>query len=162
MKVIAMFLALAITPIDLAAQQRFSCSYGDRGACLSYGETVCSSLGKCVSESAVCFDSYQCNYQGFTCKSNVTACAEEYDGLLTRFNSLVNDYNELLVDSREVRASLDSTLEELGQTQYELEETQQQLWTTRRDFRRLEDAFIDLQACIEGLGSLDDPTLCLP
>ena len=25
---------------------------------------------------------YQCNYEGFTCKSNLTDCADEYDRLL--------------------------------------------------------------------------------
>ena len=148
MRVFAILLTLSMIPTGVFAQQRFSCSYGDRGACLGYGETVCSSLGKCVSENAVCFDSYQCNYEGFTCKSNLTECADEYDGLLARFNSLVNDYNELLEDSREMRASFESTLEELV--------------NTRSDLRSSEDALIDLRACIEGLGRLDDPTLCLP
>lgn len=34
----------AAAPIPSAAisQQGFSCSYGDRGACLGFGETVCS------------------------------------------------------------------------------------------------------------------------
>ena len=72
MRITVLLLGLFLVPIPAAAQQGFSCSYGDRGACLGYGDTVCSSSGKCVSESAACFDSYQCNYEGFTCKSNLT------------------------------------------------------------------------------------------
>lgn len=59
---------------------------GDRGGCLGYGETVCSSPSKCVSADAACSYSYKCAYEGFLWKSNVTECVDEYDGLLTRFN----------------------------------------------------------------------------
>lgn len=52
-------------------------SQGNHGACLGPGETVWSSMDKRVSEDAACFDSYQCNYGGFTCKSNVTECIDE-------------------------------------------------------------------------------------
>ena len=36
--------------------QNFSCGIGDRGACLGYGDTVCSSQGRCVGSDAQCFD----------------------------------------------------------------------------------------------------------
>lgn len=93
------FLNLAITP---TLSQSFSCGIGDRGACLGYGDTVCSSAGKCVSSSSACFDSFQCNYEGFTCKSNVSRCVTDYNELLERHNSLVNDYNALRDQNREL------------------------------------------------------------
>lgn len=154
MKTFILLFAIALLPISVAAQQQFSCSYGDRGACLGYGDTICSSSGKCVSEQASCFDRYQCDYEGFTCKSNVTACTNEYEGLLSRFNSLVNDYNRLLDDSREVRDSFESTLDELKRTR-------QEFGAVVDDLRRSEDTLTELRACIEGLGRLDDPALCL-
>ena len=39
--------ALAMIPSAAAAQQGFTCSYGDRGACLGYGDTICSSSAGC-------------------------------------------------------------------------------------------------------------------
>ncbi|QFT97437.1 hypothetical protein FIU85_09005 [Roseovarius sp. THAF8] len=121
---------------------------GDRPACLGYGDTVCSSRGKCVSQDAACFESYQCNYEGFTCKSNLTECGAEYDGLLIRFNTLVDDYNELLEEAHDMRTEFQTALENLEET--------------RRDLRRSEDVLSDVLSCIEGLGRLDDPDNCLP
>ncbi|MCG7572667.1 hypothetical protein MHM39_03720 [Phaeobacter sp. CNT1-3] len=155
MRTIALLLIFLAIPIGSAAQQRFSCSFGDRGACLGFGETVCSSSGKCVNENAACFDIYQCNYEGFTCKSNVTECVDEYNGLLARFNSLVGDYNELLEERREVHASFERALDELAETQNELQDV-------IRDLRESEITLADLKVCIEGLSRSDDPRLCLP
>ena len=88
-------LAIAIVLAGPVSAQSFSCNIGDRAACLGFGDKVCSQFGKCVDESAACFDQYQCNYEGFTCKSNVTECVEEYDSLQSRYNILVDDYNDL-------------------------------------------------------------------
>ncbi len=154
------------------------------------GKTVCSSSGKCVSSDAQCFSSYQCDYEGFTCKSNVTDLAEEYDGLQIRFNSLVGDYNVLLEDSREMRAAFQRTISDLEETKdelastrsdllftrqeleetqdaltstrQELEETEAELEDTQRDLRRSEMALADIVICVEGLGRLSDPSTCLP
>lgn len=82
----------------MAQAQNFSCGLGDRGACLGYGDTVCSSQGKCVGSNAQCFDSYQCDYEGFTCKSKVSDCVNEYNSLLSNNNDLVGKYNTLLSD----------------------------------------------------------------
>lgn len=103
----ALAFTIALIPSGALAQQGFSCSYGDRGACLGFGETVCSSSGKCVNENAACFDSYQCNYEGFTCKSNVTECAEAHDTLLKKHNDLVDDFNENLEIARGMAARLE-------------------------------------------------------
>ena len=96
MRLALAFAATALIPATAISQQGFSCSYGDRGACLGYGETVCSSGGMCVDQNAACFNSYQCNYEGFTCKSNVTECADAHDTLLRKHNDLVEDFNDNL------------------------------------------------------------------
>ncbi|QYX56823.1 hypothetical protein K1T73_17625 [Roseovarius sp. SCSIO 43702] len=107
MKIKTLLFTIALIPSGALAQQGFTCSYGDRGACLGYGDTVCSSSGKCVSENAACFDSYQCDYEGFTCKSNVTECAEAHDALLRKHNDLVDDFNENLEIARGMAARLE-------------------------------------------------------
>lgn len=107
MKIATILVTFALIPSGATGQQGFSCSYGDRGACLGYGETVCSSGGMCVDQNAACFDSYQCNYEGFTCKSNVTECAEAHDALLRKHNDLVDDFNENLEIARAMASRLD-------------------------------------------------------
>ncbi|MGJ8615540.1 MAG: hypothetical protein ACSHWS_01795 [Sulfitobacter sp.] len=94
MKIVLVTLALSVL-VGPAVAQNFSCSYGKRGACLDYGDQICSSTGKCVDSSAACFDTYQCNYEGFTCKSNVTECIEDHDALVRKYNILLADKNEL-------------------------------------------------------------------
>jgi len=107
MKIKTLLFTIALIPSGALAQQGFTCSYGDRGACLGYGDTVCSSSGKCVNENAACFDSYQCNYEGFTCKSNVIECAEAHDALLRKHNELVDDFNKNLEIARGMANRLD-------------------------------------------------------
>ncbi len=85
-----------------AHAQNFSCRIGTQPACLDYGDQICSSRGKCVDSSSTCFDQYQCGYEGFTCKSNLTECVDEYDELLRRHNTLVDDHNAQLRQKNEV------------------------------------------------------------
>jgi hypothetical protein len=40
MKIRALIFAVALLPSTAMAQQGFTCPYGDRGACLGFGETV--------------------------------------------------------------------------------------------------------------------------
>jgi hypothetical protein len=87
----------------LAYGNDFSCSYGKRGACLDYGDKVCSVTAKCVNNDAVCFNSNTCGYGGFVCKSKLDDLTTEYDGLLSKcqniareHDDLVDEYNELL------------------------------------------------------------------
>lgn len=76
----------------------------------------------CVRNDAVVFGRNTCDYEGFTCKSNLTDLGNDYDGLANRFNSLlsdnetlrndynrlVNDYNDLLETSQRLESSLDT------------------------------------------------------
>jgi len=107
MKIQRLLIALVLITTGVSAQQGFSCSYGDRGACLGFGDTVCSSSGMCVDQNAACFDKYKCNYEGFTCKSNVTECAEAHDTLLRKHNALIDDFNENLEIAKGMATRLD-------------------------------------------------------
>lgn len=100
-------LLLALTLASPALGQDFSCRIGTQPACLDYGDQICSSRGMCVDQNSACFDQYQCNYEGFTCKSNVTECAAAHDTLLRQHNDLVDDFNENLRIAKEVASQLD-------------------------------------------------------
>lgn len=76
--------------------QNFSCSFGSTGVCLDYGEKVCSSFGKCVDRSAVCFDEYTCGFGGFVCKSDYESLSMKFDTLVMEYDTLVMEYNLLL------------------------------------------------------------------
>lgn len=78
-----------------AFTQNFSCSFGTRAACLDYGDKVCSSMGKCVSSDAICFDSYTCGFKGFVCKAKLDEVADEYDKLVGKYNKLVDNANDV-------------------------------------------------------------------
>ena len=100
-------LVLALTLASPALGQNFSCRIGTQPACLDYGDKVCSSRGMCVDKSSACFDQNQCNYEGFTCKSNVTKCVEAHDDLLRKHNDLVDDFNKNLKIAKDMAARLD-------------------------------------------------------
>ena len=97
---LATFALLCILTAHPALAQSFSCRIGTRPACLDFGDTICSSRGKCVDANAACFDEFQCNFRGFTCRSNLDDCMDEYNGLLQTHNELVDDYNRLARTSR--------------------------------------------------------------
>ena len=132
---------------SLASAQSFSCRIGTRAACLDYGDTVCSSLGKCVDSSSVCFDQYQCNYEGFTCKSNVSDCIKEYDDLLSRHNTLIDDYNELFRQQKHLVDEYEASLEEYQNLSETFLETKQRLQ--------------ELTACVEMASSTSEAEQCL-
>lgn len=162
MRVAALLLGVILNPSGAMAQQSFTCSYGDRGFCLGYGETVCSASGKCVSADAACFDGYQCNYEGFTCKSNLTECFDQYEALQARFNALVTDYNDLLEDSRELRDAFQTTLEELEETQDALSDARSDLFYVTQERDDAQSALEGIQGCILNLGQFDHAGDCLP
>ncbi|WP_377509694.1 hypothetical protein [Octadecabacter sp. R77987] len=130
---IAVIVLCALLP-HLASAQSFSCRIGTRAACLDYGDTICSSLGKCVDQDAQCFNRYQCDYAGFTCQSNVTDCLQEYETLLRTHNTLVDDYNGLLADIR----------------------------AATRMVSNQEDELRDIERCLAGASSLELARLCAP
>ena len=100
-----LLLTLALAPPTLG--QSFSCRIGTQPACLDYGDKVCSSRGMCVDQNSACFDQNQCDYEGFTCKSNVTECVEAHDILLRKHNNLVDDFNRNLEIAKDMASRLD-------------------------------------------------------
>ena len=148
MMIRGLLLALTLIPTGVSAQQGFSCSYGDRGACLGFGDTVCSSSGMCVDQNAACFDKYQCDYEGFTCKSNVTECAAANDKLLGENNTLVDEYNGLLNKHKELATEFDETITAAR--------------ALKSDYDRLEATLADMETCLLYASTLDDAKLCAP
>jgi hypothetical protein len=131
-RLVAVALALALATQTHA--QSFSCRIGTRPACLDYGDKLCSSTGKCVNANAACFDTYQCNYEGFTCRSNVTDCVEKYDDLLNRHNKLVDDYNDLLGRNTELVSDYNDLLESAKRAQSDAEDAGRCVrWATTLD-----------------------------
>lgn len=102
----------------VANADSFSCSFGQRAACLDFEDKVCGSFAKCVRSDATCFDSNTCGYKGFICKASyddlATKCkkiASDYDDLLDKYNGLVDRYNNTqsnLTNLRDCIGSADS------------------------------------------------------
>lgn len=93
---LTLLMAFAFAPNVPAYGDSFSCSYGKKAACLDYGDKVCSSLAKCVSNDAVCFNSYTCDYNGFICKSEYNDLLSKCKNISTEHDDLVDEYNNLL------------------------------------------------------------------
>lgn len=129
-----------------AMGQSFQCRIGQDAACLDWGESVCSSGGKCVAESAECFESHQCDYKGFACKSDVDQCVEAHDKIARDYNSLISDYDTLHTAGQELAESYDAL-------QRDFEELQ-------REVRDLEDAHDELQSCLTLAQTVAATKLC--
>lgn len=153
MRILWFLVVMVLAASSASAQQNFSCSYADRGACLGFGEQVCSSSGKCVNESSACFDSYQCNYEGFTCKSNVTECVDSYNDLTGRYDGLVMEYNNLFGDHKDLAERFDSLVLNFNSLVGEHE-------TLRRETWALEDRFQSYKFCVEYSDNLNDAQSC--
>ena len=87
MAVIA-FMLLALS--GGADAQSFSCPYGKQPSCLDYNDKVCSSMGKCVTNDAVCFESYTCGYDGFVCKSDMESLTKKAKSMALNYDELRN------------------------------------------------------------------------
>jgi len=74
----------------------FSCGLGGQGACLDYGDTICSSRGKCVSDDAICYNKNTCGFgfdNGMVCKKDFNELVEEYNELLNNYRTLSNNFD---------------------------------------------------------------------
>lgn len=141
--------ALLLAVIGLcgpAAGQSFQCRIGQDPACLNWGDTVCSSGSKCVSESAACFDAYQCDYKGFACRSDVVQCIEAHDRIAQDYNALLADYETLRSAGQQLAESHDVL--------------QRNLEDLRRKVRELEDTRAETEACLAMAQSVNDAKLC--
>lgn len=148
MRLAIVLAAAALIPSAAISQQGFSCSYGDRGACLGFGETVCSSSGMCVDENSACFNKYQCDYEGFTCKSNVTECTDTYNRLLDDHNELVRKYNTLLDDHRDLLTTHNDLVDDHNDN--------------LEVIRQFKAGLEDVETCLIYANSLEAARLCGP
>lgn len=93
----AILFAAGLSLVSSAAvAQSFSCRGGTQPACLDYGAKVCSSFSKCVSDDAVVFDRYQCDYKGFVCKSALDEVVTKHDEIVEDYNRMLREKNELI------------------------------------------------------------------
>lgn len=146
MKLAITLTAAVLIPSSAISQQGFSCSYGDRGACLGFGETVCSSAGMCVDKNSACFNKYQCDYEGFTCKSNVTECVDDYNQLLDDHNELVRKYNTLLDDHRDLLTTHNDLVDDNNSNLLVI--------------RQLKAGLEDVETCLTYASTLDEAQSC--
>ena len=109
-------MAILLVSSTASGQQNFSCGYGMRGACLSYGDKV-------VDQNSVCFSNLTCGYKGLVCKAKLDDVVEEYD-------TLVQKYNELLRKQRELASTAQEILEKQRTSETEYDDLE-------RKFKRL-------------------------
>ena len=130
-----------------ATGQTFECRMGQNAACLDWGETVCTNGGKCVSESAACFDSYQCDYKDFACKSNVDECVEAHDRIVRDYTALVEDHETLRKAGAELAEGYD---DQKGKIE-----------SLERDVRDLQKARDEAETCLFLADTLETAKTCL-
>jgi len=141
-------LLMAFALASPALGQSFSCRIGTEPACFDYGAQICSGNGMCVDKNAACFDTYQCNYEGFTCKSNVTECIAVHDELLRKNNALVDDYNGFLETHKALAADFDETITAAR--------------ALKSDYDRIKTNLADMETCLIYASALEDAKLCAP
>ncbi|MCP5011247.1 MAG: hypothetical protein GY942_14800 [Aestuariibacter sp.] len=150
----------------------FSCSDGKQGACLDYGDKVCSSYSKCVSENATCFQPNTCGYDGFICKSEYTNLSNtfeseytnlsyEYDGLSRKFkniseehDNIVSEYDDLLEKHNRLLRLYKKVTEEHDNIVSEYDDFVEKQNGLLRVYKNLEE-------CIGNASSLDKAQNCL-
>jgi hypothetical protein len=89
-----------------AMAEDFSCRMGTRGACLSYGDSVCPNRAKCVDKNAQCFESYTCGYGGFVCKNEIDELARKCQTIASDYDDLAAEYKDLLDEHTKLRRRL--------------------------------------------------------
>ena len=139
--------ALCLFAAQPLVAQSFSCRIGTRAACLEFGDTVCSARGMCVDNDSACFNRYQCDSQGFTCRSNVVDCLDEYDDLVRRHNALVAEAEVILQRHNTLVDDYNRQLEDLNRQLIEN--------------RELISAQDDARSCINRASTLEAARACL-
>lgn len=145
-KLTIVIIIMTIMPVSSAVSQSFSCSFGKQAACLDYGDKICSSMGKCVSDDAVCFDSYTCGFGGFVCKSSLEELADDYDNLRDECNNIIDNYNDLRSQNR-------SIVDEFNDLNSEYKIISNRLRDTR-------DEIFMLQRCVQSSTTLEEALSC--
>ena len=128
------FTALLIISVNCLAQNSFTCNYGQRPACLGYGDKI-------VDSNAACFNQYACGIGGgFVCKSKLDEAMDDYNTLVRKYNELLKKHKELadsgttLVDShRELESLLNDCNRKQRLTEDDLSELQEQLQKSKME-----------------------------
>lgn len=118
-------IAIIFFTANCAAQDSFTCNYGQRAACLGYGDRV-------VDSNAACFNQYACGIGGgFVCKSKLDEAMDEYNTLVGKYNELQNMHKELAGTGSSLRDSYRALESGLGEC--------------NRKYRRLTDELSESQ-----------------
>ena len=124
---------------NISNAESFSCPLGSDPACLDYGAVVCKSMAKCVSDDAVCFESFQCGYQGFVCKSKLDDAIEEYENIYRQAKFLEK---------------------ENATFRNELINIESEFTNARDESDKLKREFSELSLCVESAATLHDTKSC--
>lgn len=88
---------------SFAFTNSFSCPIGKQGACLEFNDKICSSFSKCVSNDAVCFDSFTCDFNGFVCKSRFDDLFDQYGSLVDTCQEIAQNHDQLVAYYNELQ-----------------------------------------------------------
>lgn len=145
-------IALIFFTANCAAQDSFTCNYGQRAACLGYGDRV-------VDSNAACFNQYACGIGGgFVCKSKLDEAMDEYNTLVGKYNELLNMHKELAGTGSSLRDSYRALESELGECNRkykrltdELSESQERLRHSLYEASELRNENLGLMAEVAAL-----------
>ncbi len=146
---------------SIAMAQNFSSGIGTRPSCRDSGGVACSGIEGWVNVSTICYEESECDYQGFTCKSNYTAYKEAYDELRDQYNELLDEDIEVRGKCNELLERHKGAVEHIENLEHRLEEAQYELDVVYYDLQRSRDAYDTLQSCVKSLGRFDNPQDCL-
>lgn len=149
-----------VVAIDAHAQS-FSCRFGTQPACLDSGDTVCSWLGKCVDEDAVCFEPYQCDYEGFTCRSNLTDCADDYEDLADDYNNLVRDAREMATEFDRLTSEYEALFSEHQELRVQFSRLEAERNRLDLELREARNELSDVVSCIQNAGLASSFRACV-
>ncbi len=160
LRILMAFCVIGPTAYALAYEEVFSCPLGSRGSCLSYGEQICSSYGKCVDSSAVCFSAFTCDHKGFLCKSEYDDLVDDYNRLGSKRKVLENSYNDLVYTHNQLRDSY----ERLQSDYNELVDSHNQVLRNYNDlvsvYERLVADHSQLGYCIDRSSTVREAQAC--
>ena len=161
------FFTLIILPFGPVIPQSFSCSFGTTAACLDYGDKICSSMGKCVSNDAVCFSSFTCGYGGFVCKSTLEDLADDYDKLRNNCNNIVNEYedlrdrfNSLVSKFNNLNDEYSDLLDRHNNLVGEFNDLNSNYSSAIQNLEEKQDALFEYRSCVGSSNSLTEALSC--
>ena len=91
---------------SISRAESFTCLNDTSAACLSRGESICTSQGRCVTSDAVCFESNTCAGGEFVCAADLRNHVSDFTAQITQLTeaeekarnghaAAVRDYNKV-------------------------------------------------------------------